>query len=371
MSKNQFRNAFTLLELIAVLVILVALTALLATSVFERIKRANISATKVQIGNFTQSLERYQLDHGSFPTTEQGLNALIYIPSNELQAVTGGAVPMNNGMMSSTPGANMGATSLSTDSLGNAMMSGAIDPATGAPMGGVVPSAGPDTMPMTGGAMPTNGMPMTGDPMMMGGAMPAGAIDPMTGMPVSGTTGTGMTGMSNWTQSTFNPQLYVNARMRPEPYFESNEGKIPNDQWGMPYHYEYSLVNGINPRTGKNSPAIWSSGPDKTDNTDDDIRNFDPVQVADQLKLTPNTMNPMQPNPMGMDGGMIDPATGMPNPAMPTPGGYPTTPTPGGYPTTPTPGGYPTTPPATGFPPTQPTPDGGFPAQPPMTVPGT
>ena len=48
------------------------------------------------------------------------------------------------------------------------------------------------------------------------------------------------------------------------PYIE----KLPEDPWGMPYHYRYPGVK--NP----SGYDIWSAGPDKQDGTDDDIGNW-------------------------------------------------------------------------------------------------
>ncbi|NUQ62643.1 MAG: type II secretion system major pseudopilin GspG [Pirellulales bacterium] len=77
------RHGFTLMEMLVVLAILVLLVAMVAPRLLGTQKKANVSAAKTQIGLFKGSLERYALDMGSFPTTEQGLTALLQAPAEE------------------------------------------------------------------------------------------------------------------------------------------------------------------------------------------------------------------------------------------------------------------------------------------------
>lgn len=75
------RAAFTLMEMLIVLGILVMLIALAAPRFLGAQKKADIQTAKTQIGLFKGALERYALDMKTFPTTEQGLEALITPPA--------------------------------------------------------------------------------------------------------------------------------------------------------------------------------------------------------------------------------------------------------------------------------------------------
>lgn len=79
---RQNRNAFTLIEIMVVLFILVAISAA-AVGVYQgRLERSRRDTTLVYVRSLAQFLDAYQLDVGRFPTTEQGLNALIECPSD-------------------------------------------------------------------------------------------------------------------------------------------------------------------------------------------------------------------------------------------------------------------------------------------------
>jgi len=90
-AKSRFRRrrGFTLMELLVVLAILVLLAGLVVPRILGTQKRADIDATKTQIGSFKGALERYAFNMGDFPTTEQGLVALIEAPAAEDAEATG------------------------------------------------------------------------------------------------------------------------------------------------------------------------------------------------------------------------------------------------------------------------------------------
>ena len=80
------RNAgFTLIELMVVIVILGLLAAIVMPRVVGQTDKARYEQAKVQIRILEDALKRYKLDNGSFPTTEQGLEALVRQPTTGTQ----------------------------------------------------------------------------------------------------------------------------------------------------------------------------------------------------------------------------------------------------------------------------------------------
>jgi general secretion pathway protein G len=84
--KHRRREAFTLLELMIVLVILVLLFAMVGPRLLGSQRKADIKAAQTQIGNLEAALELYAVDMRSFPSTEDGLKALLEPPSDERAA---------------------------------------------------------------------------------------------------------------------------------------------------------------------------------------------------------------------------------------------------------------------------------------------
>ena len=75
------RSGFTLVEVLVVVVIIGMLAALVAPRVVGRGEEAKRTAAQVQIREIEQALDMYKLDSGMYPTTEQGLEALINKPT--------------------------------------------------------------------------------------------------------------------------------------------------------------------------------------------------------------------------------------------------------------------------------------------------
>ncbi|WP_345532379.1 type II secretion system major pseudopilin GspG [Viridibacterium curvum] len=73
-------RGFTLLELLVVMVIIGLLAGYVAPKFFAHIGKSEVKAARAQLDSLEKALDAYRLDVGSYPTTEQGLGALIALP---------------------------------------------------------------------------------------------------------------------------------------------------------------------------------------------------------------------------------------------------------------------------------------------------
>src|SRR5487761_2760029 len=76
------QRGFTLLEIMVVVVILGILAALVVPKIISRPDEARVIAAKQDIASLLQALKLYRLDNQRYPTTEQGLNALVAKPTD-------------------------------------------------------------------------------------------------------------------------------------------------------------------------------------------------------------------------------------------------------------------------------------------------
>ena len=81
MSLVKSNKGFTLIEIMVVIVILALLAALVGPKLMGRTDDAKITDARVQIKNIETALKLYKLDSGDYPSTEQGLDALVTKPT--------------------------------------------------------------------------------------------------------------------------------------------------------------------------------------------------------------------------------------------------------------------------------------------------
>lgn len=80
-NSRRFQKGFTLLEIIAVVTILGILIGVVGPQIMKMMRQGQRKSTVVVMNGIQQSLNAYQLDCGSYPTTEQTLEALITPPT--------------------------------------------------------------------------------------------------------------------------------------------------------------------------------------------------------------------------------------------------------------------------------------------------
>jgi general secretion pathway protein G len=79
---NRSRKAFTLIEIMVVVLILAILAALIVPRLISRTSDAKIAKAKADIATLSGLLNQYRIDNDKFPTTEEGLEALTVQPSS-------------------------------------------------------------------------------------------------------------------------------------------------------------------------------------------------------------------------------------------------------------------------------------------------
>jgi general secretion pathway protein G len=84
--QKRGERGFTLIELMVVIVILGILAGLIIPRIMGRPDEARRAKARIQIESLETALKLYRLDNGNYPTTEQGLQALVEAPSVGQQA---------------------------------------------------------------------------------------------------------------------------------------------------------------------------------------------------------------------------------------------------------------------------------------------
>jgi general secretion pathway protein G len=80
------RRAFTLIEILVVIVVIAILATLVAPNVFQHVGTAKDTAAKAQISSLVNALDAYRLHMGNYPTSDEGLAALMQAPQTDLSA---------------------------------------------------------------------------------------------------------------------------------------------------------------------------------------------------------------------------------------------------------------------------------------------
>lgn len=74
-------HGFTLLELLVVIVIIGLLAAYVGPKYFSQLSKSEVTVARAQITSFEKALDTFRLDAGRYPTTEEGLDALLIRPA--------------------------------------------------------------------------------------------------------------------------------------------------------------------------------------------------------------------------------------------------------------------------------------------------
>lgn len=79
-SPHPSENGYTLMELLVVLAILGFLAAMATTQVIRYLDTARVSSAKTEVANISSALDMFKFDVGRYPTTDEGLSALVKAP---------------------------------------------------------------------------------------------------------------------------------------------------------------------------------------------------------------------------------------------------------------------------------------------------
>ena len=82
-SARRRGRGFTLIELIVVIIVIAVLASLVGPMLFGNVSDAKLQAARSQIELFGLALDAYRLDNDAYPSTEQGLGALRFLPTAE------------------------------------------------------------------------------------------------------------------------------------------------------------------------------------------------------------------------------------------------------------------------------------------------
>lgn len=81
-SSRRGQSAFTLIELLLVMVILVVLAAVVVPKFTSRSEQARQTAAKADLASLELALDAFEIDNGRYPNSDEGLGALVSAPSD-------------------------------------------------------------------------------------------------------------------------------------------------------------------------------------------------------------------------------------------------------------------------------------------------
>ncbi len=88
--KRRFRSGFTMVELMAMLIIIGLLATLVVTKVTSQIDRARVTTTKANLKILHSAVNQFKMDTGRFPAEDEGLFALVEQPGDVINYEPGG-----------------------------------------------------------------------------------------------------------------------------------------------------------------------------------------------------------------------------------------------------------------------------------------
>ncbi len=96
---SRRQAGFTLIEIMAVVIIMGLLMGVVGVTVFGRVDEARIATTRIQIRQVENALEFYRMDSSRYPSTEEGLQALIEAPPGARRYPPGGYLKNRDGLL--------------------------------------------------------------------------------------------------------------------------------------------------------------------------------------------------------------------------------------------------------------------------------
>src|SRR5208283_5263917 len=83
-ARRDGEGGFTLVEMLVVITIIGLIMALVGPRLLNYLSESKVKAAKIQIESFSSALDLYYLDNGRYPTSSEGLPALVQRPANSL-----------------------------------------------------------------------------------------------------------------------------------------------------------------------------------------------------------------------------------------------------------------------------------------------